>query len=142
MRRAVIYRATGRNSFAVQIQHLPGIKQIFCSQFHIEDRESFESAVKKLHPGPREGKQAVPVSLLSEDAIPISVQLGPVCLRDRAFVSCSIVHPPLDEDQPRLCDSGGESPIASAKRGCEMCSEGRDAKIRNTSDGTNLYANG
>jgi hypothetical protein len=87
MRGAVIYRATGRNSFAVQMQHWPGVVEIHCANICTKDRVQFDQMAACI--------SAVDTSSL----VHVSVTLGEYCLRKRAFVHCSMHYPPVEEVQ-------------------------------------------
>jgi hypothetical protein len=109
MHSAVIYRGTGRNSFAVQMQHWPGqslpqyiprliaarhiltmlgagVVEIHCADICTQDRAEFDKLTRSISPTDAN-------SLLN-----VSVTLGEYCLAKRAFVNCSMHYPSAQKE--------------------------------------------
>lgn len=125
MRRAWIYATTARNSYAVQLEHLPGVINIQCTHCQIEDRRAFEDAIRKLHPHPRMGRDAVPLKLGGDEAVDVMVRLGPYCVGERSFVDCSLFHPAVAAVQEEGEGGGDASPANGVtKRALDQESDG------------------
>lgn len=104
MRRATMLRVIRRNCFAVKLNDLPGVSEVRCIKVDAANRESFEKECQKLEPG--KCGAGSPVSVM--------IQLGQYCMKSRAFVNCTLVHPCTDpveneEEEGAITDSASDS---------------------------------
>ena len=107
MRDAVIYRATGRNSFAVQMHHWPGVVEIHCAnictkvRFSTLDVTAFDYSffLCVIQDRTEFDKIAKCISAVDTTSLPrVSVTLGAYCLGSRAFVNCTMHYPAVEEE--------------------------------------------
>lgn len=94
MRRAVLYRRISQDAFAVKIDNMPGTSEVHCAQVHLDDPEHFHDQCIQLDPSTHLRKHST--SAPSPDAhqvIEVSLELGPYCMRSKAFIDCRLRYP-------------------------------------------------
>jgi hypothetical protein len=114
MENATIYRGTGRDAYAVQVEGWPGIVEICCSQIEMDvSRIEFDRLVRTISP------------INVDSLMHVSISMGEYSLGKRAFVDCSMrfqsdsVKPASDwhpEKSPMTSVAKSPPPIRTMKR--------------------------
>lgn len=89
---SVVLRCTGRNSFVVSMNNIPGVINIICRYIDTTDRNRFNRLISSNRSS----------SLLK---IQVKVCLGMYCLTSRSFINCTIQYICSDDEEKSELDN-------------------------------------